>query len=398
MKKLHPVFVLGLYLPGIDIIKQFKKQKIQCVGISSDRKDPGLKLKNVKTYYFDNPDKNKKKWADFLIGLAGYYEYKPLLLNTSDAFIKAIDNNQEVLKKHFIFNLSYQGIREKFLSKSGLIEAAKNANIDYPETYKPENKEELTVILDTIKYPCIIKPKLPYSWWFPEIKALLGDNKVVQANDSVELVEWYDKIASLNNEMIIQEIIPGPDTNLYYLVAYINRKGECLGYFCGQKIRITPIHFGSASYMKTVENNEVAEKAIQLLKINKYEGPAGVEFKFDPRDNMYKLIEVNARYGLWDVIGKKLGVNVFDIAYNDLVDGNRTTYIPKKINWYWISLSRDITTFFEYKREKLIGWKGWIKSFVGKVYFEDLYFNEPSVMYNIYLKRILRKILKICKK
>ena len=72
--------------------------------------------------------------------------------------------------------------------------------------------------------------------------------------------------------------------------------------------------------------------------------------------------------------------------------------IPENKEYFWLSFSRDITTFFDYKREGLITWREWIKRFLGKVYFADLYWDEPKVMFELYINRIIKRIKKVGKK
>lgn len=81
-----------------------------------------------------------------------------------------------------------------------------------------------------------------------------------------------------------------------------------------------PVDFGDSSYMTSIPLGEIepAEKAItRLLTTVNYRGIFSGEFKFDHRDEQYKLLEINTRP--WAFIGfaSDCGVDVAYLAYLD---------------------------------------------------------------------------------
>ena len=63
----HLVIVLGLYFPGIDIIKNFTKRHIPCIGIDFLPHAPGFNLGKVKTYLCPDPLLSERDWMIFMI-------------------------------------------------------------------------------------------------------------------------------------------------------------------------------------------------------------------------------------------------------------------------------------------------------------------------------------------
>ena len=100
-----------------------------------------------------------------------------------------------------------------------------------------------------------------------------------------------------------EEVIPGPDDRLLYWCGFVGPEGRVGGRLVGRKRRIVPIHFGSATFVELVDAPDVEEQCERFLVSVGYQGLCGVELKRDPRDGVAKLIEVNARYSLWDDIG-----------------------------------------------------------------------------------------------
>jgi D-aspartate ligase len=386
--------VLGLYFPGIDLIKSFQKRSIKCIGIDCNPQTPGFHIRKTPTFLCPDPDINEKDWISFILRFKDTSNNKPVLLITSDKFISPVLKNSELLRDFFLFNNSNNYITEKLSNKRTLMELAIKEQVPVPKTVFFNNIQSLDPEIEQLNYPCIIRPGRGKKWLEPPLINFLKGAKLIKVDNPAELVFWLDKISQLDDDLIIQEIIEGPDSNLLYLVCYIDSNQKCLGYFCGQKLRIIPIHFGSASYMKTVSAQPILDQALTFLKRTKYFGIAGIEFKKDDRDGIYKLVEINTRFGLWDIMGSKLGVDLFYIAYQDLIKVKQNPSVPREKTLFWLSLKRDITAFKLYHKEGSITFRDWIKSFFGRTYFADLYWSEPKIIYYVFIKRYLNKILK----
>ena len=66
-------------------------------------------------------------------------------------------------------------------------------------------------------------------------------------------------------------------------------------------------------------DDEVAAAGLRLLQELHYHGVSQVEFKRDPRDGRYCLMEVNARHWMWHSLAAACGVNLSLAAYRDAV-------------------------------------------------------------------------------
>jgi D-aspartate ligase len=384
------IIVLGLYLPGIDIIKYFRKKGFQCIGIDCIKNSPGLYLRNVKTFLCTDPEKDSAGVIEFLIQLGSKSSGKPILFNTSDKFVKLIIDNSTILKNHFIFNISEPGITEILMNKKLVIDHALKKGVPVPQTFFNSHKDSFKDSFKDFLFPCVIRPEQGNSWTDEPLRSIVNQQKLLLVNNQDELEDRLNQILPFYKNLIIQEVVQGKDENLLYTVCYVGKKGQILGYFTGQKLRISPVHFGSATYMKTYNSDEVLPLCQRLFDGSGYNGPAGVEFKKDDRDGIYKLIEINTRFGLWDIMGKKMGVDLFEIAYLDLTGVNVTPCIPVNREYFWLSLSRDLSVIRQYHSEGIISWRDWIKAWFKDVYVADLYLDEPRIMYSLYFKKVVR--------
>ncbi len=63
----------------------------------------------------------------------------------------------------------------------------------------------------------------------------------------------------MNQPVMVQEIIPGPDTNIYKMQGYVNSKGQLVGKFFLGKLRSNPPPFGVGRVVVSKERNREVE-------------------------------------------------------------------------------------------------------------------------------------------
>ncbi|MEP6811471.1 MAG: hypothetical protein ABI990_00635 [Actinomycetota bacterium] len=119
-------------------------------------------------------------------------------------------------------------------------------------------------------------------------------------------------------DAVVVEWIPGSDRELYTLGSYVSADGTALGLFCGRKLVQEPAGVGNARAAEAVWVDDVVEQGLALLRGLGFHGPSQVEFKRDPRDGSFRLIEVNPRLWQWHGLAAACGVNLPVIACRDL--------------------------------------------------------------------------------
>ena len=218
-----------------------------------------------------------------------------------------------------------------------------------------------------------------------------GRVKAVVCCDALELMQIYQSIAAYDDRMIIQELIPGPDENLAYISFYLNRQSKPLAMFAGRKLRVLPVGFGSASYVRSFHDPELEQVALQLLSGVQYQGLGGIEFKKDARDGRYKLIEFNTRFGMWDGLGVRCGVDTPYSAYQDALDRPVEPQRTYRESVIWIDWHRDVRAFWIYRQQGQLTLGQWLQSLRGEkmwaVYSRDDW--RPGVAFSINLLRLL---------
>jgi D-aspartate ligase len=141
------------------------------------------------------------------------------------------------------------------------------------------------------------------------------------ANDRTELKSLVGKAAKLvgSGEVMVQEMIPGSGMQQYSYCAFF-ANGQAVGKMVARRRRQHPLQFGRAStYVETVDIPVLEELSERFLRAINYYGLVELEYKLDPRDSQYKLLDVNARTWGYHSIGVRAGVDFSYMLYADQV-------------------------------------------------------------------------------
>jgi len=121
-------------------------------------------------------------------------------------------------------------------------------------------------------------------------------------------------------QMMLQEYISGPATNHYFIDGFVDRFGVVRALFARQRLRMSPPDFGNSTLMTSVPVDETGNASATLKTLLAdigYRGIFSAEFKRDPRDGVFNLIEVNARPWWYVEFAARCGVNVCNLAIRD---------------------------------------------------------------------------------
>jgi predicted ATP-grasp superfamily ATP-dependent carboligase len=109
-------------------------------------------------------------------------------------------------------------------------------------------------------------------------------------------------------------------------------------------MRQHPREFGrAATYVETIEHPEIEELSERFLRAIDYYGLVEVEFKQDPRDGQFKLLDVNARTWGFHSIGTPAGVDFPYLLYADQV-GKPIDRYRARSGVGWLRLVTDLPT------------------------------------------------------
>jgi len=118
---------------------------------------------------------------------------------------------------------------------------------------------------------------------------------------------------------MVQEIIPGDGDCQFSYCAFF-RDGQAHSTLLARRQRQHPREFGrAATYVESIDLPAIEELSERFLKAINYYGLVELEFKRDPRDGQYKLLDVNARTWGFHSLGFPAGVDFPYLLYADQI-------------------------------------------------------------------------------
>ena len=389
---------------GLDIARSLGKRGIPVYALDSDPEAVGKHSKYIQfSRCPEIEEKDGESYLEFVVSFIKKIGSKVVLFPLSDEHVLLFSRERDRLYDYCVYVMPDHETVTKLVTKDGLENIVSKLNIPGPETYFLDETLNIESIADRLNYPVIIKPSESTYWHTPEITSLLRKGliacraKTIECQTPKELIDSYNSIAAIDSRLVVQEVIPGEDNRLFYISFYLDRDSQTLGIFAGRKYRVLPTGFGSASYVRSIYDPELENSALKILKAVKYQGLGGIEFKLDPRDNQYKIIEFNARFGMWDGLGCKCGVDLAYLAYCDASNVQEKPVQSYEENYIWFDWQRDFRAAIDYVRSGVLTWGQWLKSLRGKkmwaIYSKDDW--RPGAAYTITLaKKFLKRIFR----
>lgn len=276
----------------------------------------------IETFYYTERIEDHEYFVSYLKDLAKKYrkDYEKLLLiGTNDNYVTFIIDNKKALAEDFEFSYPDRELLPELFLKKNFYRLAEKHGLSVPLTYfYPVTKEE--PFNEEIPFPSIVKPSNGIEYYdhpFP------GMQKVYKVENYEELHQVIRSIknSGYQDELIIQDYIPGDDTYMWDAVYYGDRNREPQLISFGQVVAQEPTTTGVGNYTALIvrENKEVMDKLTQFMKDIGYKGFGNFDLKYDKRDGTFKLFEVNIRQGRSSYYLTQSGYNIAKIIVDDVI-------------------------------------------------------------------------------
>jgi predicted ATP-grasp superfamily ATP-dependent carboligase len=308
---LHPVVILELMFAGYGIARSLWPYNIPVIGFSSGRFRPPTHTRFVdQLVFFEDHDDLLAK----LQSVAAECDRKPVLILTGDTYVNFAAKNIELLRSLFLIDFPEQHTVDLLLDKTAFSSFAKQHQLLIPQTEVVSQASEVEALKDQLTYPVIVKPYQKTKAWhqakFP---------KGFMADDFEALQAVYEKIASIEPQVIVQEWVPGGDDQIAFCLVYYDKDHQCVAHFTGTKVRQWPVGKGSTSIARPLDDEWVSRESLQLFDLVKFTGLGSVEYKKHERNGKYYIIEPTVgRVNAQEYVATANGVNLPLAAYTSL--------------------------------------------------------------------------------
>jgi predicted ATP-grasp superfamily ATP-dependent carboligase len=313
----------------------------------------------------------RSRWHRVLPGAKGYFdptalpeflERLPLpravLMPCSDLWVTAVAGLPASLRERFPSSIPPGAVIAQFIDKWKFAELLDREAIPHPRTMLLESAAEMLALPDSCYEGGFLKPTSSQEFsQRNKVKGFLIKDK----SDALAIMTRVQQQGAGEFPIMLQEYIPGPPSNHYFIDGFVDRKGRICALFARQRLRMWPPLLGNSTLMESVALDQV-EGAIRTIErlwsAVPYRGIFSAEFKYDDRDGQFKILEVNARPWWYIEFAARSGVDVCTLAYRDALE------LPVDTNYSYTVGTRCIHAPYDFRAyhkahpewRKLLGW------------------------------------------
>jgi predicted ATP-grasp superfamily ATP-dependent carboligase len=232
---------------------------------------------------------------------------------------------------------------------------AQELGIPIPRTWFPRDLADLKAI--AADPPLAIKPAIKEHFLYPT-KA-----KAWKALTHAELEELFQRASAVvgPGEVMVQEFIPGTGSQQFAYCVFF-KAGQSVGRMAVQRLRQHPLDFGRAStFVETADVPLLQSLSERLLTAVNYYGLAELEYKLDPRDGQYKLLDFNARTWGYHSLGGPAGVDFPYLLFSDQL-GVSPELCRARAGVRWVRLLTDLPTAGVALLGGKLDWRAYLRS------------------------------------
>lgn len=260
-----------------------------------------------------------------------YPDHELVLLTNADWYVRTIVEHRERLEKHYRVPFCSAEVLDLVASKESFATVCAELDIPTPRTVAVQVSElaqrgrsavaELEVDLE---FPLVAKPSSSAEYYYVSFP---GKSKIHHLADRAELDDLLERLldAGYTGTFLVQEFVPGDETQMRSLTAYRDTSGQVTLLATGRVLleEHTPGTLGIPAAILTEVYEEAMDAATRFLDRVDYHGFANFDYKWDARAGRYVYFEVNPRIGRNNYYVTAAGLNPARVLVEDVVHGNR---------------------------------------------------------------------------
>ena len=361
MNPTTPVVILGIHYGSLGIARSLGRMRVPVYGVDGELRSNAFASRYFRgRHQWDFARASPHSSVDFLLGLRATLGRNAVLIPTTDVTAQLVADCAAELGDSYRFQDNASALVRQLCRKPELHALARRHGVPSPETLLPRSVQDAQIFADRVKFPLVLKASNGAG-----LDASAGRRMVI-VRTREELIENYPSRKNpAEPDLMLQEYIPGGDDTIWMFNGYFDRKSECVAGFTGKKLRQYPIHTGATSLGISLHNQIVHELTTNFMNRLGYRGIIDIGYRYDARDGLYKLLDVNPRIGAtFRLFVGADGTDVARLLYLDLTSQPLPTITPV-YGRKWLDENRDFFASRQYREEGSLTMAAWIGSFRG---------------------------------
>ncbi len=327
-KEFMPV-ILGADITAYSLARSFHEEYgIKSLVVSQRRARIISESKIIENRVISGLD-DEKYLVEKLIEIGKEFKGKKklILMGCGDFYVRDFVDNKDVLGEYFVIPYIDKELMDEIVLKDKFYEICDRLDIDHPRTYVYNCGEENALDFD-FEYPVIAKTANSALYHYAEFP---GKKKVFRFYNKPDLEEMLANLekSSYDYKFLIQDCIPGDDSNMRVLTCYCDQNSKVQFAALGHCLLEdhTPSAIGNpVAIINEVDSYGIVDAATRFLENVGYKGFANFDIKYDSRNNTYNFFEINVRLGRSNFYVTGSGFNTVKWIVDDLIYGKELKY------------------------------------------------------------------------
>ena len=346
---------------ALGIVRSLGRLGIPVHLVARDSQTPGFYSRYCKGRRVCNVENdNVEKSLEVLLEVGREIGQRSILIPTDDNAVLFVADHASALAEQFLFPPMCPKLIREVSSKKGMYYLAKKHGVPTPEAAFPTSRLDVLDFISRAQFPVMLKAI------YGSLLMKVSGQKMFIVHTEAELLEKYDALEDpANPNLMIQEYIPGGDDTVWMFDGYFNDQSDCLLAFTGKKIRQYPVSQGSTSLGICLQNETVRQTTVDFMKKIGYKGILDIGYRYDARDGLYKVLDINPRIGsTFRLFVAENGMDVARALYLDLT-GQQVVPGTAREGRKWVVEDQDLVSCLQYHRQGNLTFKQWLNSFNG---------------------------------
>jgi D-aspartate ligase len=313
-----PTLTLALVIGDVDVVRALGLAGIPSAWLGAVG-DPARFSRHVRAILpWNDPWLHPEELVASLVRFGRAQPEQPVLYPQTDAALLLASRHRAELGQAFRFMLADAELVDQLVDKERFQALAERRGLPIPRAQRLRARPgEGPPMLD-LSYPLIVKPLVRRGNW----AAVAEGGKAIHVGGRDEWAAIWPRLAGLDTDVVVQQLVPGPESAVESYHAYIDAQGAIVGEFTGRKIRTFPQRYGFSTAVEVTELPDVAELGREVLAGVGLRGVAKADFKRDAQGRLH-LLEINPRFNLWHHPAAVAGVNLPALVHADLTGAPR---------------------------------------------------------------------------
>jgi D-aspartate ligase len=271
------------------------------------------------------------------------------LIPTNDDALTALTSHRDLLSRWYPLAVPEAEVVRQVTIKTNTHRLATELGVDVPRCYGPADR--YTAAREDIAYPVVVKPTDTPRFW------VRFEKKLLVARSPLELVAAVDQIERAGLSADVHDLVPGGDRQFFTYTVYLDRWGRPAAEFMFRTLRKGPRFYGAARAAEPAVIPALREPSLALLQRIGWRGVASVEYKLDPRDGRYRLMEINGRCFPSHALAARCGVNYPVLIWREAALREKVRAAATPWPGLWLHLHADLLYTAAEDRGAALRWR-----------------------------------------